>query len=113
MVILSIVTCKYSSGEIWIVAGGLEADIDRDILRKIKSWHCPALGELKFPGLVIKEGCDLHSQHIALPLIMTVLCLIIFGARLLYGDWSIAWNVGCFFVALIGPLGMWIRYVVS
>jgi hypothetical protein len=95
------------------VVSRLEANIGRDILSKIGIWHCPGLGELKFRGLVIKEGWDLHSQYKVMPLIATVLFLIVLGARLLYGDWSVAWNVGSFFVALVALSRMWAGYAVG
>lgn len=86
------------------------ANITRDILSEVRCWHCPSVAELKFRGLMIEEGWDLHSKHIILPLTTTALLLIVVGARLLYGDWGIAWNVGCFFVALVALSTTWADY---
>ena len=41
---------------------------------------------------------------------MTALFLTVLGARLLYDDWGVAWNVGCFFVALVALLRTWTEY---
>jgi hypothetical protein len=88
----------------------LNAANDRDILSKIESWHCPRLGELTFRGLVINEGRDTDSRHMALQLAAKILFLMVFVAKVVFGDWGTAWNVGSFLVALATLSWMWIRH---
>ncbi|GFF40216.1 hypothetical protein IFM61606_06038 [Aspergillus udagawae] len=83
-----------------------------DILRKFDDLHCPELSELQFRGIRIREDWELSSQHIALPLAVTLLFVMVVVAKLTFGDWATAWNVGCFFVALATLLWMWAEYSV-
>src|SRR3954449_11636047 len=100
--VLSTATCRCLRSRIIAVASGLEADYDydRDILSMLEGWHCPKLGELHFRALMIDEGRTPDSQHMVLPLTVAVIFLIVVSARLVFGDWGTAWNVGCFLVAL-------------
>ncbi|KAE8368477.1 hypothetical protein BDV27DRAFT_42740 [Aspergillus caelatus] len=84
-----------------------------DILRKLDTWHCPELGELRFPGLLISEGWELDPQHILLPLSTTALFIMVVAAKFIYGDWAIAWNVGSFLVSLAALLWMWANHCVA
>ncbi len=97
------------------VASRLEADYDydRDILSKLEGWHCPKLGELQFQALMIDEDWTPGLQHVVLPLTVTVIFLMVVGAKLVDGDWGTAWNVGCFLVALATLLWMWANHTVS
>lgn len=97
------------------VTSGLEADhdYDRDILSKLERWYCPKLGELQFRALIIDEDRTPGSQYVVLPLTMTVIFLIVVGAKLAYGDWGTAWNVGCFLVALATLFWMWLNHTVD
>jgi hypothetical protein len=88
----------------------MRANTNRDLLEKLDRWHRPGLGELKFQGLIIKEGWDADLQYILLPLAMTVLFLVVLTARFLFGDWSVAWTVGSFFVGLVAVLIAWACY---
>lgn len=45
---------------------------------------------------MISEGWELDLQHIVLPLAATMFFVMVVGAKLVYGDWGTAWNVGCF-----------------
>jgi len=97
------------------VMRGLEADLgyDRDILSKLESWHCPKLGELQFRALIIDEDRTRGSQRVVLLLTVMVIFLMVVGAKLAYGDWGTAWNVGCFLVALATLLWMWANHTVG
>ena len=57
------------------------------------SWHCPGLIELKFGGLVIREGWTMDTQG-------SPSVVIIFLAVFLF-SWNTTWTVGGFFVALV------------
>jgi hypothetical protein len=85
------------------------ANTSRDLLDKLDRWHRPRLGELKFRGLIIKEGWDVDSQRILLPSTITVLFLVVLAARFLFGDWGVAWTVGSFFVGLMAVSIAWAR----
>ncbi|RAH53303.1 hypothetical protein BO85DRAFT_381810 [Aspergillus piperis CBS 112811] len=67
------------------------------------SWHCPALREIEFRGIVVSEGWALDKHHITLPLLVAILLGVVVAARFLFG-WDTAWTVGAFFVALISLL---------
>jgi hypothetical protein len=92
------------------MASGLGANRSRIILSKIGIRPCQSLGQLEFRGLVVKEGWDSNSQHRVPSLITAVLLLLVIGSWLLYRDWSAAWTVGCFFVALVALLRSWASY---
>jgi hypothetical protein len=49
---------------------------------------------------MIREGWEPESQPLVLPLTATVACFMVFGAKLVYGDWETAWNAGSFLVSL-------------
>ncbi|KAF3385003.1 hypothetical protein F1880_001980 [Penicillium rolfsii] len=73
----------------------------RGILSHFNSWHCwhcPALTELKFRGLVINEGWtpDFHRKA----LVILVFSGVILASKVLFG-WDTAWTVGGCFVALV------------
>jgi hypothetical protein len=67
-------------------------------LLKLEDWYCLGLSELQFRGLTISEDWEIDLQHIVLPLAATVFFVMVVGAKLVYGDWGTAWNVGCFLV---------------
>ncbi len=83
-------------------------DVFRDILRMRNAFYRPELGELEFWGLRVEERWNYDSQCMVLPLFTTLSLLIVGVSRLIYGDWDIAWNVGCYFVGLISVLMLWI-----
>jgi hypothetical protein len=87
------------------------ANTSRDLLDKLDRWHRPSLGELKFRGLIIKEGWDMNLQYILLPSTMTALFLVVVAARFLFGDWSVAWTVGGVYLALVAVSIAWACYV--
>jgi hypothetical protein len=95
------------------LAGGPEVNVFRDILSELQTYHCPELRELKFRGLMIKEGWNLRSSPVLLPLTITILALMVVGARFTFGDWGVAWTFGAFFVALLGVSGQWLKYAVE
>jgi hypothetical protein len=107
---LSTDTGKNKKIRIIAVAIGLEADCDydRNILSKLQVWHCPDLGELPFKALMIDDGLGPGSQQVVLLLIVAVCFIIVIGAKLVFGDWGTAWNVGCFLVALVTLSFMWV-----
>ena len=84
--------------------------MSRDILSEVRVWHRPSVGELKFRGMLIQEGWDPPSLHVVLPMTAAALLLTVIGARLAYGDWSIAWNVGSFFIALVALSRTWVGH---
>ncbi|KAF2020132.1 hypothetical protein BU24DRAFT_419704 [Aaosphaeria arxii CBS 175.79] len=86
---------------------------EQDILSKLESEYCPSLVELQFRGLMISEGLDTGSRGVALSLGATVLFVIVVAARLIFGDWGTAWNVGSFFVALATLAWMKINHSVG
>jgi hypothetical protein len=85
-------------------------DYDRNILSKLQVWHCPDLGELPFKALMIDDGLESSSQQIVLLLTVAVCFIIVIGAKLVFGDWGTAWNVGCFIVALATLSWMWVTH---
>ena len=87
--------------------------ITRDIISELESWHCPKLGELEFRGLRIEEGWKSESLHVVLSLTTLIFFLVVVVAKLVYGDWGIAWNVGSFLVALATLLWMWASHAAS
>jgi hypothetical protein len=92
----------------------MTANIARDLLNKLDRWNRPGLGDLKFRGLIIKEGWDVDSQQYKLlPLTITALFLVVLAARFLFGDWSVAWTVGSFFVGLVAVSIAWARSATS
>lgn len=62
---------------------------------------------------MIKEGWDIHFRLVVLPLAATMFILVALGAKLIYGDWAIAWDFGSFSVALATLYFMWVKYLVS
>jgi hypothetical protein len=85
-------------------------DYDRNILSKLQFWHCPDLGELPFKALMIDDGLESSSQQVVLLLTVAVCFIIVIGAKLVFGDWGTAWNVGCFLVALATLSRMWVTH---
>ncbi|PYH99225.1 hypothetical protein BO71DRAFT_314382, partial [Aspergillus ellipticus CBS 707.79] len=73
-----------------------------DLTETWNSWHCPALREIEFRGIVVSEGWALDKRH-TLPLLVAILLGVVVAARFLFG-WDTAWTVGAFFVALISLL---------
>ena len=74
---------------------------NRDVLSHLNSWHswhCPGLMELKFRGLVIREGWTLDTQRT--PLVVIIFLAVVIIAKFLF-CWNTAWTVGGFFVALV------------
>jgi hypothetical protein len=65
------------------------------------SWHCPGLVELKFRGLLIREGWTFDTQRT--PLVVVIFLAVVVTAKFLFG-WNTAWTVGGFFVALVALL---------
>jgi hypothetical protein len=94
------------------VAIGLEADHDyhRIISWKLQAWHCPDFGKLSFKALMIDDGLEPGSQQVVLLLTVAVCFIIVIGAKLVFGDWGTAWNVGCFLVALVTLSCMWVTH---
>lgn len=72
----------------------------RDFLRKLDEWHCPSIGEIPFRAIYIEEVWAFDDFDTILPLVTVILLLIVLSCRAVYGDWGIAWNVGCFFATL-------------
>lgn len=70
------------------------------VLKRLNTWHCPSLGELPFRAIFIEEGWIFSDFTISLPVVAAGLLLIILGCKFAYGDWGVAWNVGCFFATL-------------
>ena len=66
--------------------------------------------ELKFRGLVIREGWTLDARKVILPLLATIFLAVVVAAKFLFG-WNTAWTVGGFFVALVTLLWMWANYI--
>jgi hypothetical protein len=91
----------------------MTANIARDLLNKLDRWNRPGLGDLKFRGLIIKEGWDVDSQRKLLPSTIMVLFLVVLAARFLFGDWGVAWTVGSFFVGLVAVSIAWARSATS
>ncbi|GIJ86674.1 hypothetical protein Asppvi_005566 [Aspergillus pseudoviridinutans] len=83
-----------------------------DVLRRFDEWHCPELGELRFHGVRIQEDWEFSLRNIVLPFVVSLLFVLVVVAKLTFGDWATAWNVGCFFVALATLLWMWAEYSV-
>lgn len=81
-------------------------------MRKFNEWHYPEMSELRFRGLRIREDWEFSLQHIVLPLAVTFLFAMIVVAKLSFGDWATAWNVGAFFVGLAALLLMWAAHFV-
>lgn len=75
-------------------------------------WHRPALRELKFRGIVIREGWTLDARNVVLPLLATMFLAVVVAAKFLFG-WNTAWTVGGFFVALVTLLWMWANHTTS
>lgn len=71
-----------------------------DVVNRLNEWHCPSLGELPFRAIYIEETWIFSDFAVTLPLVAAVLLLVILVCKFLYGDWGIAWNVGCFFATL-------------
>lgn len=78
------------------------SQINRDILGKLDAWHCPESGEIRFRGLMIRNYWECNQQHALLIIIVILVLLSIPFAKLIFNDWDVAWNVGCFFVGLLG-----------
>ncbi|KAH7323088.1 hypothetical protein B0I35DRAFT_427074 [Stachybotrys elegans] len=82
----------------------------RDVLAKLDTWHCPDVGELPFNGLSVDVSWTPHLHYILIPSIVSLLMLLVLGARLVYGDWDIAWAVGSFLIALISFFVVWTQH---
>ncbi|PMD37950.1 hypothetical protein L207DRAFT_431552 [Hyaloscypha variabilis F] len=110
-------TLAFSDPGVATVNGLLEGEgvinTHSGILSKLESWHCPKLGELQFRALIIDEDRTRGSQCVVLLLTVVVIFLMVAGAKLAYGDWGTAWNVGCFLVALATLLWMWANHTVA
>lgn len=73
----------------------------RDLLQLIDEWNCPSLGMIRFRAILIEETWALDNFGFTFSLVtICILCLVI-GCKFAYGDWGIAWNVGCFFATLV------------
>lgn len=70
------------------------------VVNRLDEWHYPSLGELPFRAIFIEENWTFSGFTVTLPLAVAVLLLTILGCKFVYGDWGIAWNVGCFFATL-------------
>lgn len=84
-----------------------------ELLGLIGVWKRPLLREIEFRGLLIDEGWMLDSKRVAIPVAVTGLFAAVIAARLVYGDWDVAWNVGCFLVGLASLLCMWVDHAVA
>jgi hypothetical protein len=62
---------------------------------------------------MISEGWELNLQHILLPLGVTVSYIMVVSAKLIYGDWETAYNVGSFLVSLAALLWMWANHSIG
>ncbi|RFU25457.1 hypothetical protein B7463_g10885, partial [Scytalidium lignicola] len=105
-----ILTLAFSKPDIIEMDGLLDVGIINrhiDILSEIKRRHYPKLSDLEFRGLMIKEELRPDLQRTLLPSTATILFLAVAGAKLIYGDWATAWNVGSFLVSLVTLLWMW------
>ncbi|KAL4804627.1 hypothetical protein BDV18DRAFT_153072 [Aspergillus unguis] len=71
-----------------------------DLLKMKDVWHCPKLREMKFRGILIKEGWEIKSWYIMISFTMTSLVAALIAAKLIFGEWATAWNVGSFLLAL-------------
>jgi len=81
-------------------------------LDQYKWEYCPSLGQLVFRGLRIEDGWTFDSTMpiIFMPLAVVASVLIVFFARLIFGDWGVAWNVGACFVPLLAGVGSWLHH---
>ena len=78
----------------------------RELLQKLDEWHNPSLGEISFRAIYIEDAWVSDELGVALPLVTATILGIVLACKFVYGDWGIAWNVGCFFAALAAiPLG--------
>jgi hypothetical protein len=83
-------------------------------LKKVNNEYLvPKLAELEFPCLVIHEDWEFDANSMALPVLASCLVATVIGSRYVYGDWDVAWNVGCFMVGLVTLVVTWARYCVS
>lgn len=75
--------------------------------------HCPSLGQLVFRGLRIEDDWTFNSAvpTIFMALAVVASALIVLFARLIFGDWAVAWNVGACFVPLLMGVGSWLHHV--
>lgn len=72
------------------------------VLQKLGEQYIPNLGDLSFPGLLIKEGWLLPHPRLTLSLLAsTVLFFSVVMTWLIYHDWAVAWQVGGCFLAFI------------
>lgn len=72
----------------------------RELLQKLNEWHNPSLGEISFKAIYIEDAWTFDELGVALPLVMATMLGIVLACKFVYGDWGIAWNVGCFFATL-------------
>ena len=56
---------------------------------------------------MIDEVWERDSLCVAVLLTVALVSFMIVGAKLVFGDWGTAWNVGCFVIALVTLLWMW------
>ncbi|KAJ5244625.1 hypothetical protein N7489_004721 [Penicillium chrysogenum] len=66
----------------------------------MNEWHRPKLREMKFRGILIKEAWEIKSRYTMIIFTMASLFSALIAAKLTFGEWGTAWNVGSFFLAL-------------
>ncbi|KAK2040040.1 hypothetical protein LZ31DRAFT_55568 [Colletotrichum somersetense] len=70
-----------------------------------------SVGQIEFTGLRLSEWPYGRQNGVPGPLFVggtMTFCGIIFAARVIHGDWGIAYTAGAFFVALAGVLSTWV-----
>ncbi|KAI9368688.1 hypothetical protein BJX61DRAFT_537052 [Aspergillus egyptiacus] len=86
-----------------------------DVLTILKSHDhqpCPALRQLEFRAILIREGWELDKTQFMFPFMVTLFLGVVVAASFLFG-WDTAWAVGSFFVALVTLLCMRAAYMSS
>lgn len=68
--------------------------------------------EIKFRGIVIREGWTFDVRKVVLPLLASTFLVVVVVAKVVF-DWETAWTVGSFFVALVTLLWMCANYITS
>ncbi|KAE8372328.1 hypothetical protein BDV26DRAFT_103285 [Aspergillus bertholletiae] len=66
-------------------------------------WHCPALRDISFRGIVISESWTLDMCQLTLPFLVATSLGVVVAAKFFFG-WDTAWTVGAFFVGLLSFL---------
>lgn len=87
--------------------------MDSNVLATVKMWLYSRLHELPFRGLLITEGWEMSSQHIALPLVVTALIICVSVAKITYGNWDTAWTMVGSLIALLSLVVIWLRHAVG